>query len=75
MKVCNINLDKAQQQIVYDNSRYLLVTAGTGSSKTLTILRKIKYLVNDLKLSEKEILCITFTKNAVSSLSKKRITS
>ncbi len=71
MKVGNINLDKAQQQIIYDNSRYLLVTAGAGSGKTFTILGKIKYLVNDLKLSEKEILCLTFTKNAASSLSKK----
>ena len=38
-------LDEEQTKIVMDNSRYLLVVAGAGSGKTLTILGKIKYLI------------------------------
>ena len=44
-KIGGFYLDEQQQAIVVDNSRYLLVVAGAGSGKTLTILGKINYLV------------------------------
>ena len=44
-KICGYFLDKQQQEIVMDNSKYLLVVAGAGSGKTLTILGKINYLI------------------------------
>ena len=44
-------LDEEQTKIVMDNSRYLLVVAGAGSGKTLTILGKIKYLIYEKNIS------------------------
>ena len=43
MEICGYKLDKQQEKIVLDDSKYLLVTAGAGSGKTLTILGKIKF--------------------------------
>ena len=42
-KIGGFYLDEQQQAIVVDNSRYLLVVAGAGSGKTLTILGKINH--------------------------------
>ena len=63
-------LDKEQTSIVLDNSKYLLVVAGAGSGKTLTILGKIGYLL-EKNINPNEILCISFTKKASSSLEEK----
>ena len=43
--LCGYYLDKEQKKIVLNDNNYLLVTAGAGSGKTLTILGKINYLV------------------------------
>lgn len=45
--------------------------AGAGAGKTLTIMGKIKYLVNVEGIKEKEILCISFTNETVKSLYEK----
>ena len=70
-KISGYFLDNEQKQIVLDNSNYLLVVAGAGSGKTLTILGKINYLVNYLNIKKEEILCISFTREASNSLRKK----
>ena len=54
-----------------DESKYLLVVAGAGSGKTLTILGKINYLVKYKNINPNEILCISFTKKASGSLKEK----
>ena len=64
-------LDKEQIQIVLDKSKYLLVVAGAGSGKTLTILGKIGYLINQIGIFKEDILCISFTKEASTSLKEK----
>lgn len=69
IKVSNYYLDNEQQQIVLDKSKYLLVVAGAGSGKTLTILGKIKYLLEYIK--KEEILCISFTRESSNSLKEK----
>lgn len=42
--------------------------AGAGAGKTLTIMGKIKYLINVEGIKEEEILCISFTNETVKSL-------
>ena len=67
----NIKLDKHQQEAIYTNEESLLILAGAGSGKTLTIQGKIKYLVDELHIKESEILCISFTNKTVSELKNK----
>ena len=42
----------------------MLVLAGPGSGKTLVITERTKYLINKHKISEGNILVITFTRAA-----------
>lgn len=70
-KICGYYLDSEQQAIVFDESKHLLVVAGAGSGKTLTILGKINYLVNIKKIDKDDILCISFTREASLSLKNK----
>ena len=70
-KICGYFLDKQQQEIVMDNSKYLLVVAGAGSGKTLTILGKINYLIKYKEILPTEILCISFTRASCNSLKEK----
>ena len=65
-----IILDKYQKKVIKNKSKNLLVIAGAGSGKTLTIIYKIKHLVNK-GVNPNEILCITFTKAAANSLQTK----
>ena len=44
------SLDKYQRKVILNNSKYLLVVAGAGSGKTLTIIGKIKYLIERLNI-------------------------
>ena len=70
-KVLNYELDNEQTKVVKDDSKYLFVLAGAGSGKTLTIVGKIKYLIENKHIKEDEIICITFTNMAVESLKEK----
>ena len=71
MEINGIKLDSEQLEAVHDESNYLLVVAGAGSGKTLTILGKISYLLNIKKINPEEIICISFTNEATSSLKEK----
>lgn len=70
-KICGYYLDDEQQAIVLDESKYLLVVAGAGSGKTLTILGKINYLLKYKNINSNEILCISFTRASADSLKDK----
>ena len=65
-----IILDKYQTKVIKNKSKNLLVIAGAGSGKTLTIVHKIKYLIKKHTKPD-EILCITLTKAAATSLEQK----
>lgn len=64
-------LDKYQKKVVTNNSDYLLVVAGAGSGKTLTIIAKVKYLIEVMGYKENEILCLSFTNETVNNLKEK----
>ena len=69
--ICGYELDDFQKEIVLNDSKHVLVVAGAGSGKTLTILGKINYLIKYLDVKEEEIICISFTNKACDSLMKK----
>lgn len=71
MEILGYKLDKEQMQIVRNDSRYLLVIAGAGAGKTLTILGKIKYLVENKNIKPDQILCISYTNLATNNLNIK----
>lgn len=64
-------LDSEQREVVYSSEKHVLVVAGAGSGKSLTIIGKIRYLIEEKHLLPEEILCISFTRESASSLSKK----
>ncbi len=66
----NITLDKYQLKAVKTKRKNVLVLAGAGSGKSLTIIKRIQYLIHTLKVDPKTILCISFTNAAVNSLKK-----
>lgn len=68
---CSVNgikLDKRQIKVVKSKRKNILVIAAAGSGKTLTIVSRIKYLIGVLKINPEEILCISFTNEAVNNL-------
>ena len=70
----NINgypLDNEQRKVVTSCEKHLLVSAGAGSGKTLTIIGKIRYLIEIKDIKEEEILCISFTNEATNNLKNK----
>ena len=66
--VCGYSLDKDQIKVCLSKKDAILVVAGAGSGKSLTIIGKIKYLIEVEKVIPSEILCITFTNEAAKSL-------
>lgn len=69
--ICGYKLDDAQRQIVVTDEEKTLVIAGAGSGKSLTIIGKIKYLIERKNIKQNDILCISFTNEACNSLKNK----
>lgn len=68
IKVGKYNLDKEQLHAIYTDELITLVVAGAGSGKTSLIVGKINYLVEKCNIKENEILCLSFTNEAVNNL-------
>lgn len=69
----NINgysLDKEQRIAVITDECANLIVAGAGSGKSLTMVGKIRYLIERKNIKEDEILCISFTRDASINLEK-----
>lgn len=69
----NINgypLDYNQRKVVVTDEDAILVVAGAGSGKSLTMIGKIRYLIEERNIKEDEILCISFTNDATKNLKK-----
>ena len=71
MRINNIELDNTQVEAIKSTNKSVLVIAGAGSGKTLTIQGKVKYLIEELNIKENEILCISFTNETVNNLKNK----
>lgn len=62
------SLDAQQREAVITDEDRILVLAGAGSGKTLTIAGKVKYLCEVKNISPKEILLISFTKKSAQEM-------
>lgn len=69
----NTKLSEEQRKAVFSESRNLLVTAGPGSGKTVVIVNRIIYLINELKINPKNIIVITFTRAAAINMKNRYI--
>lgn len=63
-----MSFNQAQKKAIMHGDGPCLVLAGPGSGKTLTIVNRIKYLIEDRKVRPEEILVITFTKYAAAEM-------
>ena len=61
-------LDNEQLKCVINEEDSCLIIAGAGSGKSLTLIAKIRYLIETKYIEEKEILCISFTKESSNKL-------
>ena len=69
----NVNgysLDSEQRIAIIIDECACLIVAGAGSGKSLTMIGKIRYLIERKKIKDDEILCLSFTKEASLSLEK-----
>ncbi|MBR3825111.1 MAG: ATP-dependent helicase [Lachnospiraceae bacterium] len=64
-------LNEAQREAVMHGEGPALVAAGPGSGKTLTMIRRVLYLLLERKVSAEKILVITYTKEAAVSMQEK----
>ena len=63
-----MSLNHAQTEAVAHNKGPCMVLAGPGSGKTLTIAKRIEYLIMKHKVRPEEILVVTFTRFAAAEM-------
>ena len=64
-------LDDQQRTALITDEYSNLIIAGAGSGKTLTILGKVKYLIEQKNLKPENILLLSFTKKTVDELNER----
>ena len=69
-----MSLNRIQAKAVSHRDGPCLVLAGPGSGKTLTIVNRIKYLIEKCSVRPEEILVVTFTRFAAQEM-KNRLCS
>lgn len=65
------SLDQQQREAVINDEDRILLLAGAGSGKTLTIAAKVKYLCETRAVNPADILLISFTKKAAEEMSER----
>lgn len=63
-----MGFNEAQAQAIQHTDGPCLVLAGPGSGKTLTIVNRVKYLIEKQKVGPEEILVVTFTRFAAAEM-------
>ena len=63
------NLDRDQAEAVITCEDSTLVVAGAGSGKTLTVVGKIRYLIERYRIKPEEIIVVSFTRDSSQELS------
>ena len=63
-----MGFNEAQAQAIQHTDGPCLVLAGPGSGKTLTIVNRVKYLLEKQKVRPEEILVVTFTRFAAAEM-------
>ena len=66
-----MQLNHAQKEAIAHKEGPCMVLAGPGSGKTLTIAKRIEYLIMNYKVRPEEILVLTFTKYAAKSMKQR----
>ena len=66
-----MSLNKTQAKAVSHRDGPCLVLAGPGSGKTLTIVNRIKYLIEKCSVRPEEILVVTFTRFAAAEMKER----
>lgn len=64
-------LDDQQRNALITDEYSNLIIAGAGSGKTLTILGKVQYLIEQKNINPKDILLLSFTKKTVEELNER----
>ncbi|MEC4005878.1 UvrD-helicase domain-containing protein [Flavobacterium sp. SUN052] len=64
-------LDDQQRTALITDEYSNLIIAGAGSGKTLTILGKVKYLIEQKNVKQENILLLSFTKKTVDELNER----
>lgn len=64
-------LDDQQRTAIITDEYSNLIIAGAGSGKTLTILGKVKYLLEQKNIKSENILLLSFTKKTVDELNER----
>lgn len=65
------SLDNEQRKAVLTDEKSVLVVAGAGSGKTLTICGKVEYLLNEIGVSPRDILLLSYSKKSADDLQTK----
>lgn len=65
------SLDNQQRDAIVTDEYSNLVVAGAGSGKTLTVVGKLKYLIERWGVNPAEILVTSFTRKSVDDLAKR----
>lgn len=64
-------LNNEQKQAVLDTSQVCMVNASVGSGKTTVLTNKVLYILDELNVSTKDLVVLTFTNKAANEIKER----